>query len=185
MCKEILPVFFLLVDLLGTYDNTGLNNMKVKCCNVPDPLNKCVPKESRILVRVCNNSRSEEGLRCDFNAMVGLSLNYDVNLKLIDFYTSIGYTFDAAKLNTSRHIASKLGEQMKEGKKLEYDWNEISPGVMEDMKVKAKNLYVKAFETLELHQIVGMCEYFLVRTNRFVRVVKDEANVSKENLFEI
>lgn len=174
--------------MIGRYDNNGLNNMKVKCCDVPNPLDTCTPKEDRKHIRDCDNSKSDEGLRCDFNAMVGLSMDYDSNKKLIDFYSSIGYTFNDEKDKISKHIVSKLDEEIKNGRTLEYTWDDIvEPAVMGDMKVTAKTLYIKPFEKLELYQIVGRCGYFLVRTNRYVKLIKDgnSGSIKQQTIFEI
>lgn len=179
------PVVY--ADMIGRYDNNGLNNMKVKCCDVPNPLDKCVPTEERLHIRDCDNSKSDDGLRCDFTAEIGLSMDYDSNTKLIDFYSSVGYTYNDEKQKISKYIETKLDEQIKNGRTLQYTWDDIvEPAVMGDMKVTPKSLYIKPFEKLELYQIVGRCGYFLVRTNRYLKLIKNgKTGSSKQQIFEI
>lgn len=160
--------------------------MKVKCCDIADPLKNCVPTESRLLIRECDNAQSDDGLRCDFEGEIGLTMDFDqLDAKSVEFYSSIGYTFESSKKNVSEYIVSKLEEKMKAGSRMEYTWDDIvEPTVMKNVKVVPNKLFVKPFENMKLYQIVGRCGHFLVRTNRFVKVTKGKSG-NKQQVFEL
>lgn len=171
--------------MLGRYDNSGMHNIKVKCCDVPDPLEACEPSEERQFVRTCNNLKKDEYLRCDFDSVVGHSMDFS-NQKLIDFYSSIGYTFQDSKDSISTQIQVKLKEEIEAGTSLEYTWDDIvEPAVEGDETMSTQKLYIRPDEKHDIYQIVGKCGYFLIRSNRYVRVITDGSGATREEIFEV
>ncbi|ODM92902.1 Vitelline membrane outer layer protein 1 [Orchesella cincta] len=169
---------------IGIYDNTGMNNFKIRCSTVPDPYSSCIPREKRLLIRTCDNSKSDEGLRCDFDSQIGLSMDYENAEKRIDFYSSIGYTFQENKDKLKERVESRLRSQIENGRKLEYTWDDVIPSTLSDPEVVASHkLFVKPWKKLELYQIVGACGDFVVRTNRFLRMETDGKSGMKQQIY--
>lgn len=166
------------------YDNTGLNNMKVKCCDVPDPLVTCEATEEREFIRTCDNLNNEEFIRCDFESVVGHSMDLS-NPKLMDFYSGIGYTFQYSKGNITK-IQLDLKEQMESGNALEYTWDDIAdPAVDGGERITLQKLFIRPGEKHDLYQVVGKCGHFLIRSNRYVRIITDGSQAMREEIFEV
>lgn len=71
---------------------TGLNQMKVKCCDVEDPAGG-KPFQTFKYFQTCDNTNSSRSRLCPFNITIGTSYNRDAVDTAIAFYESIGYTF--------------------------------------------------------------------------------------------
>jgi len=174
---------FLFSDAIDTYDNTGLNNLKMKCCYVPDPAIICTPVEKRVLLGSCTNAEIYFDKRCDFTNRIGMAYDSSTSKRQIDFYESIGYIEENAWSSLQENFEEKLANNPD----TEYDWGDESyPTVWESETKTEAFIYIAPGVKTQLYQIHGLCGIYSIRSNRYYRVDTDlKSGTVTSNYFDI
>ncbi|CAL8111211.1 unnamed protein product [Orchesella dallaii] len=159
---------------LGTHDNSGLNNVKMKCCNIPNPIDSCTPLEKEVLIATCDNTASSQAQSCEFDGQVGVDYDYSNFERAAYFYESTGFTLE--------HQLGKIQEKMASSdlhcamETCLFQWENSTSIVWKKMVRGLLKTNVVAGWTSEIYQIMGQCGIYLMYTNRFMRMDTDTLN---------
>ncbi|CAL8084991.1 unnamed protein product [Orchesella dallaii] len=173
-------------------DMTGLNQMKVKCCDVPAP-GDCIPEETRHFLETCDNLESEYHRDCSFEAIVGIDYNQTKEvMQSVSFYESIGHTVEdsleivhqsfksnpvtCATFPKSTECAFQWGSNMND---------DLVSKFFRRGEIETGETAVKAGIKAHIYQVVASCGIFTVYTNQIIKVrVNAEGQLLKKEIFE-
>lgn len=149
-------------------DNTGLNNMKAKCCDVVHPASTCKPQTTRILVGHCDNRNDTRERLCKIELNSGVSYSPEsAGTRRRNFYESTGFVAECAGkvLKKSFAVDSVCKAQRED---CEMDWKDRpkQTWLYEDMFTDFIPVPGSVFTPV--YQIQGRCGDFVVKTNRYV-----------------
>lgn len=191
-------------DSAVVVDNTGLNNLKAKCCDVFDPVATCVPEEKKVNVGYCDNTEDSKERPCIVNLSVGVSNLDDEdparsadNTRKRRFYESVGYTRACMGRYLARRFRSMF--EQKCGNDTEcglVPWTKVPDQVWMPSAPFEDRVKIPGNLKGNVYQIVGVCDDYTVKTSRFFvedKVLElpvsvddgDPANVCWEDLHPI
>jgi len=148
-----------------SFDNTGINSIRLRCCKVPNPALTCTPYDTWELIQECNNFDSATASKCSYVRQVGLvranteSSEYDFNENIgYSLYEDIFWAIDGLGL-TFR----KLGVSEETG----YDWTKSNSEMFELSTSEVVEYEVPGTFLTKIYQVVGKCSYLNVKTPTF------------------
>ncbi|OXA51744.1 Peritrophin-1 [Folsomia candida] len=100
--------------VVGQYDNTGLNNVRMRCCAVPDPVTTCTPTDRIVPVRSCPKNEGIYPRRCDFQYTIGTGYAYDNQafVNSVNFHQSIGHVLNDDVMSQIKERFQKEANQL-------------------------------------------------------------------------
>jgi len=149
---------------LANYDNIGIINIQTKCCNVPDPLEACVPTETKVLAATCDNRNFDIDKQCNYILSVGVMPDMEGDIKAKNFYESIGYTTSCA----GEKLKQKFPDIKCAPGGCKYDWKNPGPCVFRNVTNENKSLTAPKKTKVELYQIIGKCSPYTIATPKFI-----------------
>ncbi|CAL8084988.1 unnamed protein product [Orchesella dallaii] len=157
------------------YDNTGLNEIRVKCCKVPDPTEKYLLRESRQLLVSLKPEPNKEKKPSTLLVPIGVQLNNSkTSARRMNFYESIGYPVANMRL-TLKEKLKVLGKECQP--QCMYHWEHYQSQILQDVETHEESVVVpdpvEEGETVEYYQVVASIGFFIVRTNKYIIVTED------------
>ena len=132
-------------------DDTGLNNIQMECCKVPNPAAGCTPNDTWTTVQECRNNLPNTDIKCIFNIKVGVSaLKPDISVteEIIDT------------------LNSKFIKMVNTSQTTGYNW--INSHIWHTkIMTHALEIPVKTGKAIRLEQVAGFCASFCVRTEKY------------------
>ncbi|CAL8100762.1 unnamed protein product [Orchesella dallaii] len=153
-------------------DRTGLNNVMMKCCDIPHPVKSCVPTTTWKLVNSCDAMRlnsTDEGTdkdkSCNYTRKIGISYADDISSPTKQLNEKMGFgisstssMFHSKFLN---HSISGKGQELKP--KNDYRHWQFSPSYVWELQTSAKtSISVKKGSKILLYQLHGTCGVYQV-----------------------
>lgn len=164
-------------------DKTGVNNVKMKCCNIPHPLKNCAPATSWQLVASCYSVSSASAKTCKYSRKVGISFTSSKG-DVSRLYEGIGLglkktalPFRTKFMNTSTNMMGLFFAGHEDSTK--YYWY-FAPDVVWDPETKhyAQIVAKKGYHRyhISVYQIHGTCGQLQVWGTKMKKVVSSRIN---------
>ncbi|CAL8126766.1 unnamed protein product [Orchesella dallaii] len=141
---------------LSSGDITGLNNIKMRCCDIPDPAEICVPEDNWDLLIECDNVEALTPTTCQYVRKVGISHSaaYSEGYShLVSTYTQVGFTLDQALSALGINFGLNLGFNSSTG----YDWTASTSDVWSVETTTSVTFDVPPGVRTQLFQTMGKC----------------------------
>ncbi|ODM90918.1 Vitelline membrane outer layer protein 1 [Orchesella cincta] len=154
---------------LSSGDITGLNNIKMKCCSIPDPAETCEPEDKWDLLIECDNIDALTETTCQYTRKVGISHSaaYSEGYShLVSTYVQVGFTLDQALSALGINFGTNLGRNSTTG----YDWTASTSDVWSVETTTSISFNVPPGVRTQLFQTMGKCGIYTVRATRVRRV---------------
>ncbi|ODM94352.1 Vitelline membrane outer layer protein 1 [Orchesella cincta] len=154
---------------LNSGDITGLNNIKMKCCNIPDPAETCEPEDKWDLLIECDNIDALTETTCQYTRKVGIShsVAYSEGYShLVNTYVQVGFTLDQSLSALGINFGANLGRNSTTG----YDWTASTSDVWSVETTTSITFNVPPGNRTQIYQTMGRCGIYTVRATRFRRV---------------
>jgi len=167
----------------GSGDETALNGIKMKCCDVPDPATVCVPTDTWDQVIECNNRESSTPLHCSYERKVGTSntTSFSENhWDLVQKYTDMGFSLSSALSFLGANFRYNVGESSETG----YNWTRSGTEVWSEEITTTVGFEVPGGGWSRLFQVFGECGLYGAKTNSYKKVDVDEMGMTVVTYFE-
>lgn len=146
---------------------TGLNNIKMRCCNVPDPAQSCEPEDKWDLLIECDNLEATTPTKCEYKRKVGVAHSYSFSegmTQLISSYTQLGFTIPEALAQLGFNFKTNINTTTG------YDWEASTSEVWSEETTTTISFDVPPGYRTQLSQTYGNCGIYAVRAPRVKRV---------------
>ncbi|OXA44707.1 uncharacterized protein LOC110857547 [Folsomia candida] len=153
----------------GTDDETAMDGLRAKCCDIPNPAAICIPTDQWDLVIECDNLEAISPTTCTYSKKVGTS-NYtstsENHWDILNTYTELGFGIGGAAGPLLLNFHSNLNISTSTG----YDWKTSSTEMWNEEITTTVTFEVPARVRSELFQIFGHCGIYGARATRFKKV---------------
>jgi len=153
--------------LLG--DETAVNNVNVKCCDVPDPGQECIPSDVWDLLIECDNIEAVTPTTCSYERKVGIShsnTESESHYQLTEIYQDIGFSLSAAPSVLSINFQYNLGMSETTG----HNWTTTNTEIWSVETTTSVSFDVPPGVKTQLFQTVGKCGIYDVKATRVKRI---------------
>jgi hypothetical protein len=150
-------------------DNTALNNIRVKCCDIPDPAEICIPLDVWDLVIECDNTEAVSPTTCSYKRKVGIShstTESEGQSHLATVYQEVGFSLNAATSVLNANFKYTLGQSTSTG----FDWATSTTEMWSVETETSVSFDVPPKVKTQLLQTLGHCGIYTVRATRLKRV---------------
>jgi hypothetical protein len=150
-------------------DETALNNLKVKCCDVPDPAEICIPTDDWGLLIECDNIEATSPTTCYYERKIGIShstTESEGHYEQSEIYKEIGFSLNGAISALSLNFETKLGQSTVTGN----DWTLTNTEVWNVETTTSVSFDVPPGIRTQLLQTVGNCGIYNVKATRVKRI---------------
>jgi len=166
-------------------DGTGVNNIQVQCCPVPNPSEFCEPQDAWDLLLECDNTQAVSETSCTYERKIGATYWNQMSASewlTYDLYAYIGYSFPGVLDSLAGNFQAHLGQSLSTG----YNWTSSSGEVWKEETSVTVSISVPPGVRTRLFQTYGTCDFYAVRANVFKRVDTNNASfVQSESLFTV
>jgi len=172
------------VEKSSANDPTGLNNIKVKCCDVEDPAQVCVPVDQWELIIECDNKEAVSPTTCYYERKVGVSSSNTISeghSRRSRIYRSIGFDIGSAISILAANFQYNLGHSVE----TDHDWTVSNTETWSEETTQGVSFDVPAGVKSQLFQTRGACDFYSVKTMRVKRVDTDGNNVRTVTYFNM
>jgi hypothetical protein len=155
--------------LISADDETSMDRLRVKCCDVPNPAIVCIPRDDWDLIIECDNLEAISPTTCTYQKKIGTS-NYTSSSEnhwdIVETYTNLGFSLGAiagpllANFHTNLNISSSTG----------YDWTTSSSDSWSEEVTTTVSFEVPPKVKSQLFQILGNCGIYGAKASRFKKV---------------
>jgi len=153
----------------GAGDDSSLNNLRVECCDIPNPSVNCTPTDFWELVAECDNTNAFTPTTCTYERRIGLGYsatqqnpNSAQEKVVLD---SVGFSIGMEAAILSKKFQLEKGIQ-----KTGYDWRSSQIDTWNHESTTKVSFEVPPGVRSSMIQVVGACGNYLVRTAKFQRV---------------
>lgn len=149
---------------------TGLNQLKLKCCDVPNP-GICEPTQFKIFLQTCNNSDAEVSRPCPFETNVGIVYNKNKYEKAAKFYESVGHSLKETLPQIRESIERTTNCTLEGESDCEQKWKEINDKndkIYKTGKKDSGEIKLKPGAVLKLYQTTVSCGIYRMYTNQII-----------------
>jgi len=153
----------------GSGDETALNNVRVKCCDIPDPAEICIPVDIWDLVIECDNMEAVSPTTCSYSRKVGIShstTESEGQSHLSQVYQEVGFSLSAATSVLNANFKYTLGQSTTTG----FDWISSTTEMWSVETTTTVSFDVPPKVKTQLLQTLGHCGIYTVRATRLKRV---------------
>ncbi|XP_021967329.1 uncharacterized protein LOC110862438 [Folsomia candida] len=157
-------------------DQTGINNVRVKCCDIPSPAKTCVPTERWELAQECDNVKGKLPIECTFYRSVGIGMTTALESEganlMEEFYrdSALGFGMNSdlgeAPFWLTYDLSNRFATVLDDSETTGQNWTkvDIETWALETSTVVKFN--VKEGYRARVEQMVGSCGYYSVKTPR-------------------
>jgi len=164
----------------GNSDETGVNNVAVKCCDVPDPANVCVPEDHWDLLIECDNMEAVTPTTCTYERKIGITYSRtqsETDYELTEIYHDLGFSLKAAISPLSFNFDYNLSMSEITG----HNWTVTNSEIWNEETKTTVSFDVPPKVSTQLLQTVGKCAIYSVGTQR-VKRIDTEAGSLKQTI---
>jgi len=158
---------------LGLGDDSSLNNLRVECCDIPNPSVNCIPSDFWELVAECDNTNAFTPTTCTYERKIGLGYSatqqnptassHGQEKSLLD---TLGFSIGLEAKVLSKKFQFETGI----GEKTGYDWGSSKTDTWNHESTTKVSFEVPPGVRSSMVQVVGACGNYLVRTAKFQRI---------------
>lgn len=168
-----------------TGDVTGLNNIKMRCCSIPDPAITCVPEDKWDLLIECDNLEAVSPTTCEYKRKVGVSHSNAFSegySQLVSSYVQLGFNLPEALTGLGINFGANLGANSTTG----YDWASSASETWAVETTTTISFDVPPGIRTKLYQTLGKCGIYSARATRVRRVDTDiKTQIQTVTYFEV
>jgi len=165
-------------------DPTALNNIRVKCCDVEDPAEVCIPEDVWELVIECDNTEAVTPTTCYYERKVGVSTSTtesEGGYYRSEIYHSLGFNLAAAISPLNLNFRYNLGISQGTG----YDWSVSNTEIWSSETTTSVSFDVPSGIKTQLLQTVGKCDFYAAKATRVKRIDTDtKTNIQSITYFD-
>ena len=146
-----------------------MNNIKVKCCDVPDPAEICQPTDTWDLIIECDNIDALSATTCSYERKVGIShstTESEGHYEQSEIYKEIGFSLNGAISMLSMNFKVNLAQSTTTG----HDWTLTNSEVWGVETTTSVSFDVPPLVKTQLLQTMGSCGIYNVKATRVKRV---------------
>jgi len=155
-----------------TGDDTGLNNVDMACCDIPNPAQNCTPEETWDVVKECDNTHGVTNLDCNYQKKVGIGYSRIASKADTETYNNLGFDFGSI----GSMLVSNFGSSGTSASGSKNIWSSSSFEIKSEETVHGLTFSVPPGYKTELIQVVGTCGIYSIRTPKFIRSDTNMAN---------
>ena len=152
------------------YDDTGLNNIQVECCKIPNPATSCIPSDEWVPIQSCSNQMDDEDIQCSYDLKVGLSTSKSSSQE------SYSQTQATASLETTLKVTGKVlsasfTASVGMSKTTGFNWGQSSSDTWSSESTQHLQIPVKAGKNVRIDQVKGVCGPYTASASKY-RIVE-------------
>jgi len=164
----------------GNSDETGLNNLNMKCCDVADPAQICTPADNFELLIECDNMEATTPTTCTYQRKIGLAVTrtqQESYYELSELYLNLGFDLNGAIPVLNYNFEFNLAYSEITG----HNWTVTNSEVWSEETTTTVSFDVPPKVSTQLLQTVGKCGIYAVSTQR-VKRIDTEAGTLKQTI---
>ena len=146
-----------------------MDNIKVRCCDVPNPAEICIPKDTWDLIIECDNTEATTPTTCSYERKVGVShstTESEEHYEQSEIYKEIGFSLTGAISLLSFNFGTHLAESTVTG----YNWSQSNTEMWSVETTTRVSFDVPPGVTTKLLQTIGNCGFYNAKTTRVKRI---------------
>jgi len=153
-------------------DDTMLQNIRMKCCEVKPTSETCKPKDGWVLLQVCDNINGLEVLKCEFIHTIGMAMTKaskltksEMHAVMAEASVTLGVGGMAFGIGLKTEFTASVGGGLTSG----YDWSkEDSQSFSKTVETTITVLVPQGTKTF-IYQLVGTCGIYSVFASKLFR----------------
>jgi hypothetical protein len=153
---------------IGSGDDTALNNVRMRCCTVPNLASSCPPSDAWETVLECDNTNGTTPLLCTYEKVRGVSTSSTASEGQLHEYSVIqdlGFTSSLLYNGLSLNFRYNLSTSSSTG----YHWAAETSETFQEKMTTSAQFQVPGGMRSTLSQAVGSCGLFNAYTNYFMK----------------